>query len=100
MTTDTITFTDKSDLRKGLYLLWQGIVTMYKATIHILNKSAHRWPYAWIFIAILIAAIISIVNIGKARAERDALNKENYELRQKLASVMNELEISGRAQYE
>ena len=96
MKAETITFRPSSELRQGLCLLGQGFAKTSKAIGTLLNKSAHRFPYAWIFVTVLAAVIVSVVNIGQARAERDRLNKENYELREKLQSVTNEFEMSGK----
>lgn len=48
--------------------------------IHATDKAAHRYPYAFIFPILLAAILISYVNIGKARIDRDIACKQSYEI--------------------
>lgn len=98
MNKETITFTNKAEMRKGFALIWQGVKTAVAAIGRIIDAVVHHYPYPFIFATILVAAVLSIYNIGLARAERDKLNRENYELQQKLTSITNEMEAGGEAQ--
>lgn len=92
MTTETITFTPKAELKKGVFLLGRAFVTIFKGATHLIDQSLHRYPYPWLLLILLATCITSFVCIGKARAERDRLNKQNYELQQKVESLSNILE--------
>ncbi len=96
MNQETITFTNKAEMCKGFVMMWQGIKTAFAAIGRIVDAAIHRYPYPFIFITILVAVVVSVVNIGQARAERDALTKDNYELQQKLTSAINELDACGK----
>lgn len=46
----------------------------------------HRFPWVCIILTIVIATLVSLVQIGKARSERDSYNQKNIHLTQKIAS--------------
>ncbi len=92
MTTETITFTPKAELKKGVFLLGKAIVTIFRGLAHLVDQSVHKYPYPWLFLIILPTCITSFVCIGNARAERDSLNKRNYELQQKVEALNNIIE--------
>lgn len=52
----------------------------------LLNGLVHRYPWIFIIATIIISMLISLVQIGSARAERDSYNQKNVHLLQKLAS--------------
>ncbi len=92
MTTETITFTPKAELKKGVFLLGKAFVTIFRGLAHLVDQSVHKYPYPWLFLIILSTCITSFVCIGNARAERDSLNKRNYELQQKVEALNNIIE--------
>ncbi len=92
MTTETITFTPKQELKKGMFLLVRAVATIFKGAAHLIDLSVHRYPYLWVLLILFTTFITSFVCIGRARAERDSLNKQNYELQQKVESLTNILE--------
>lgn len=51
-----------------------------------LNGLVHRYPWIFIIATIIISVLISLVQIGSARAERDSYNQKNVHLSQRLAS--------------
>lgn len=51
-----------------------------------LNGLVHSYPWVFIFATLIISILISLVQIGKARAERDYYNHKNVHLSQKVAS--------------
>lgn len=87
MTEKTITFTPKAELKKGGHLLIKGFAFLCFGFIHATNAFVRRYPYAVVIIVILVSFIVSMIEIGKARSERDALNKQNYELQQKMDTI-------------
>ena len=56
-------------------------------TWNSINKAAHKYPWAFIVPIIIIASIISILGIGKARQERDYTNKQMVEMQMKLDTL-------------
>lgn len=98
----TITFTNTNSAKMcaGFGLMWQGTKTAASAIGAIIDNALHRYPYPFIFVTVIAATLVAVVNIGKARAERDSLNKQCYELQQKLESVCNEIEARGGVVHE
>lgn len=95
MTEKTITFTPASDLKRGIFLFFRGIALVFKSLARLYNNSVHKYPWVHIVIIALALFAVSFVRIAEARSERDALNKKNYQLQQRLDSVTNELEARG-----
>ena len=87
MTEQTITFTPSASLRKGLKLIAKGICLTVGSIGRLLDACIRRFPYVWIVTILIASVVIAHVNIGKARAERDRLNRQNYELRQKVEKL-------------
>ena len=87
MTEQTITFTPSASLRKGLKLIANGIWLTVGSIGRLLDACIRRFPYVWIVTILIASVVIAHVNIGKARAERDRLNKQNYELTQKVEKL-------------
>ena len=87
MTEQTITFTPSASLRKGLKLIAKGIWLTVGSIGRLLDACIRRFPYVWIVTILIASVVIAHVNIGKARAERDRLNKQNYELTQKVEKL-------------
>lgn len=87
MTEQTITFTPSASLRKGLKLIAKGIWLTVGSIGRLLDDCIRRFPYLWIAAILIASVVIAHVNIGKARAERDRLNKQNYELTQKVEKL-------------
>ena len=87
MTEQTITFTPSASLRKGLKLIAKGICLTVGSIGRLLDACIRRFPYLWIVTILIASVVIAHVNIGKARAERDRLNKQNYELTQKVEKL-------------
>lgn len=87
MTEQTITFTPSASLRKGLKLIAKGIWLTIASIGRLIDASIRRFPYVWIAAILVFSVITAYVNIGKARAERDRLNKQNYELTKKVEKL-------------
>ena len=51
-----------------------------------INKEVHKLPWLFIVITVVISFIVSIVFIGKARAERDSYNQKLVHVTQQLDS--------------
>lgn len=81
------TIEPKDRLKQGFRYLAKGIVNIFYALGVMIDASIRRWPYVYIICAVVIALLIRLVFIGSARAERDSLNKKNYELQQKLDTI-------------
>lgn len=53
-----------------------------------IDKAVHKLPWLFIVITIVISFIVSIVFIGKARAERDSYNQKLVHVTQQLDSYV------------
>ena len=51
-----------------------------------IDNFVHRFPWVCILIVVSLSTIVSFVQIGKARVERDSYNKKNVQLERKVAS--------------
>lgn len=51
-----------------------------------INRVVHKLPWLFVVLSIVISTIVSIVFIGKARAERDSYNQKLVHVTQKLDS--------------
>lgn len=60
-----------------------------KNTAKAINKAVHKLPWLFVVLSIVISTIVSIVFIGKARAERDSYNKKLVHATQLLDSYKN-----------
>lgn len=87
--------TARTEINDALAMIWDGIRCLCNIIIKGYDASIHRYPYAHIFMITSTILIYSVSFVYKARSERDALNKKNYQLQQRLDSVTNELEARG-----
>lgn len=67
------------------YILKFNIIIARNAW-RFLNGLVHSYPWVFIIATIVISVLISLVQIGSARAERDSYNQKNIHLTQKIAS--------------
>ncbi len=71
--------------------LWRSIKHLGLAIMDGLNwlhnRVIKRYSLACLVFVTLVATIISVVNIGQARAERDNLTKQLYVAQQKIDSL-------------
>lgn len=54
-----------------------------------INRAVYKLPWLFVVLSIVISTIVSIVFIGKARAERDSYNKKLVHATQLLDSYKN-----------
>lgn len=66
----------------------KGIAWIIWGMLRLVDKLVRRYPYAVVIACVLAAVVTAAVCIGKARSERDALNRKNYQLQQKLDTVL------------
>jgi hypothetical protein len=71
-------------LGKSVRHLWLAIADAF-AWVH--DRVIKRYPLACMGIVIVAATLISLVNIGKARAERDNVCRELYLANKKIDSL-------------
>ena len=57
--------------------------------LHFLKRLIKRHPFAALFVVVMACTLISHVEIGKARAERDKLSHELYVMKQKTEQLGN-----------
>lgn len=71
----------------AVLLLCKGVWNVGLAIVDLLDfvheKMIKRYPLAMILIIIFVAVMWSMIEIGKARAERDKLSHELYVMKQK-----------------
>ena len=51
------------------------------------DNSIHSYPYAYVIIILFTAFVTAYYNIGQARAERDRIGKEYYELQRRIGQI-------------
>lgn len=78
----------KSEFKDSLLIIKDGLQMFGKAPWRLFDTGAHRFPYAYIFIVIIVGCVFSITSIMQARSERDAAVKRAYIFEQRLDSVM------------
>lgn len=61
-------------------------LVIVRNTCRSINGFVHRFPWVCIIVTIVIAIVVSFVQIGKARAERDKINKSMVQVQMKLDS--------------
>ena len=83
------TLTTKDAFKQIIKCSWVILVNTWNS----LNKAAHKYPWVFIISILIASSIISIVNIGKARAERDYSTKKLISVQQRLDSVECALDI-------
>ena len=52
-----------------------------------LNKLVHKYPWVFILAITFVCSLVSIINIGQARQERDASCKAMYKMQQKIDTL-------------
>ena len=77
------TLTTKDAFKQIIKCSWVILVNTWNS----LNKAAHKYPWVFIISILIASSIISIVNIGKARQERDASCKAMYKMQQKIDTL-------------
>lgn len=75
-------------LKSGVRMIIKGTAYTIAGVLRLVDKAVHGCPYAVVAAAVLLSAITTAVSIGKARSERDAMNRRNYQLQQKLDTVL------------
>lgn len=68
-----------------VYYSWVIVRNIGKA----INRAVYKLPWLFVVLSIVISTIVSIVFIGKARAERDSYNKKLVHATQLLDSYKN-----------
>lgn len=83
------TLTTKDAFKQIIKCSWVILVNTWNS----LNKAVHKYPWVFIISILIASFIISIINIGKARAERDYSTKKLISVQQRLDSVECALDI-------
>lgn len=83
-------------IKSGCVMIVKGIVRIIKGLLRLIDMVVRRFPYAVVSVCVLAAVVAAAVCIGKARSERDAVNRKNYQLQQRL----EQLEITVEAREE
>ncbi len=56
-------------------------------TWNSINKAVYKYPWIFIIVILLASIILSAVNIGKARQERDLYNKHMVSMQQRIDTM-------------
>lgn len=99
MTEQTITFTPKAEFKKGFSCLLKGFVLIFRSIGRQTDHAVRRYPWAFLVATVLISVILCFFFIGKARSERDATSKRNYELQQKIDTLQMVNEAKAEVRY-
>ena len=99
MTEQTITFTPKAELKKGFFCLLKGFVLIFRSIGRLTDHAVRRYPWAFLVTTVLISVILCFFFVGKARSERDATSKRNYELQQKIDTLQMVNEAKAEVRY-
>ena len=65
-------------------LIGKALWTITKNTGRTINKAVYRYPWFFIVAILIVAFIVSYINITEARVERDKYNKEYTEVETQL----------------
>lgn len=65
-------------------LIGKALWTIIKNTGRAINKAVYRYPWLFILAILIVAFVISYINIVEARGERDKCNKEYTEVETQL----------------
>lgn len=76
---------------RGLRSVGKGLAMLAVGLVRLADGSVRRWPYAYVVGVAAVATAVSMGCIGQARAERDTLNKRNYELEQRMRRMQTAL---------
>lgn len=82
---DRISFVANATTKEALVYSFLYAGVFFRNTWRAVNKFAHRFPWMLVGLVFFACTITSYVCIGRARAERDHYNKENYQLTQELS---------------
>ena len=61
-------------------LIGKALWTITKNTGRAINKAVYRYPWIFIVAILIVAFIVSYINIVESRVERDKYNKEYTEV--------------------
>lgn len=89
----------QSEFRDSLLMIKDGLRIFGKSLWRLFDIGAHKFPYAYMFIIVVIGGIISVTSIMQARSERDAATKRAYMYEQRLDSVMVVNDIKKEVSY-
>lgn len=76
-----------SEIFDACVMIKDGFSCLFKLLLKLFDKGVHNFPYVFIGLTVILAIVVSIVNIGSARAERDAACKKLYYVQQSLDSL-------------
>lgn len=93
MKQSTIDFVDNTSTSEAFVYALRFQWHIIKNIAKFINKFAHRFPWVLVVVVLVASTLISYINIGTARAERDKYNKENVQLKQQVESLQNIDEI-------
>jgi ABC-type multidrug transport system fused ATPase/permease subunit len=93
MKQSTINFVDNTSTSEAFVYVLRFQWHIIKNIAKFINKFAHRFPWVLVVVVLVVSTLISYINIGTARAERDKYNKENVQLKQQVESLQNIDEI-------
>ena len=93
--TTTIDFTQNVTTSEAFKYILRLTAVIVRNVCKAIDKAAHRFPWAFIIAILLASSVISFALIGRARAERDSYNKENYQLTQELSKYKAALGVKG-----
>lgn len=73
---NNISFVENATMREAFILSFRYAGVFFCHLWRVFNKMVHRYPWFFIVAILIVAFIVSYINITEARAERDKYNKE------------------------
>ena len=74
--------------RDALLMIWRGHKALVRNFLRAADNAVIHYPYLFIILTVVLCTIIGVVNVGRARAERDHYGHEYYLMEQWCDSLL------------
>lgn len=74
--------------KDALLMIWRGHKALARNFLHAADNAVIHYPYLFIILAVVLCTVIGVVNVGRARAERDHYGREYYLMEQRCDSLL------------
>ena len=80
-------FNERIPTKVAIHNIAVNVWAIVHNTASAINRAVYRFPWAFIFLTIVVCMVASFVAIANSRAERDSYNKKVTELQLKYDSI-------------